>query len=65
MMKKACRIIIIFMLAMGASILPTVLLKTKDEMNILFQQPKYWIITLFIAAIVTWQIVKATNDSKM
>lgn len=62
--KEMCRNIIIFLVAMGVSILPTILLRPKEEANTLFRQPEYWVISVFIAAIVTWQIVQGINNSK-
>lgn len=62
--KAICRDIIIFLLAMGVSILPTLMFRPEDEINTLFRQPEYWVISAFIAAIVTWQVVQAINNSK-
>lgn len=62
--KEICRNIIIFVVAMVVSILPTLLLRTEDEVNTLFQQPEYWVISAFIAATVTWQVVQGINNSK-
>lgn len=62
--KEICRNIIIFVVAMGVSILPTVMFRTEDEMTLLFRQPEYWVISAFIAAAVTWQVVQSINNSK-
>ncbi len=62
--KEICRNIIIFMVAMGVTILPTLMFRTEEKMNILFRQPEYWVISAFIAAVVTWQVVQAINNSK-
>ena len=62
--KAICRNIIIFVVAIGVSILPTILLRTEEEVNTLFRQPGYWAVSVFIAATVTWQIVQWINNSK-
>ena len=62
--KEICRNIIIFLLAMSASILPTELFRTEEEVSTLFRQPEYWVITVFIAVTVTWQILQGINNSK-
>ena len=62
--KAICRNIIIFVVAISVSILPTILIRTEEEVNTLFRQPEYWVISAFIAATVTWQIVQGINNSK-
>ena len=62
--KEICRNIIIFVVAMSASILPTILFRTEEEVNTLFRQPEYWVITVFIGITVTWQIVQDIKNSK-
>ncbi len=62
--KEICRNIIIFVVAMGVSILPTILLRTEEEVNTVFRQPGYWVISVFIAATATWQIVQWIKNSK-
>jgi hypothetical protein len=63
-LKAICSNIIIFVVAMGVCILPSLMFRTEDEMNTLFRQPEYWALSTFIAAIVTWQVVQAINNSK-
>ncbi len=62
--KEMCQNIIIFAVTMGISILPTLLFRTEEEMNILFQQPEYWVISVFIATIATKQVIQGINNSK-
>ncbi len=61
--KEICRNIIVFVVSMGVSILPTLIFKTEDAMNILFRQPGYWVMSAFIATIVTWNFVQFINNS--
>ena len=61
--KELCRSIIIFVVAMGMSvILPTLLLRTEDEIITLFQRPEYWVVSAFIAAVITWLLVRANSN---
>lgn len=66
--KETCRNIIIFIVAMGLCILPTLIfaliLGTKEQIITGFRQPEYWVFTAFIAVIATWQYVKDINNSK-
>ncbi len=63
-LKRGCRIVIIFMLLMSVSIVPTLLFRTKDEISSLFRQPAYWVITLSFAVFVTWQVVTAIEKNE-
>ncbi len=60
-LKKVGRIICIFIVMLLISIFPT-LLRNKNEIFLLFQQPKYWLTSIAIAAIVTF-IVEHSDDS--
>ena len=61
--KELCRSFIIFVVAMGMSvILPTLLLRTEDEIITLFQRPEYWVVSAFIAAVITWLLVRANSN---
>ena len=62
--KRICRNILIFILMIGLSMVPTVIFRTKDEINILFRQPGYWIITAGIALVLTWQIIQVIKKYK-
>lgn len=62
--KEVCRNIIIFFALFGANILPTLMYQTKDDMNALFRQPEYWVISVFIALLITWGVIQIINNSK-
>ena len=62
--KKICRIILIFALAMGASILPTIMLCAEEQKNMLFRTPEYWVISAGLAAAITWKFIREIKNSK-
>ena len=62
--KKICRSIIVFLLIIGISIVPTLIFRTRDEVKILFRKPEYWAISILISVIITWQVVQDMNNSK-
>lgn len=62
--KKICFNIITFVVTICVSVFPTLMFRTKEEINFLFRQPEYWIISVAIAMFVTWIAAQVINSKK-
>ena len=63
-MKKIFRGIITFLAFMGISILPTLIFANEQDRNFMFHRPEYWIASVIIAAVASWQLMRDNNSKK-
>ena len=60
--KGICRNIIIFVVTMAGIMSPTLLFGAEEEMNAVFGQPEYWMISLLISLLITMDVENNSDE---
>ena len=63
-MKKIFRGIITFLAFLGISILPTLIFVDEQDRNFMLHRPEYWIASVIVAAVISWQFMQDNNSKK-